>query len=381
MMYMIGNISRNFNRMLLDKVGTSAIEFALLLPVFIVLVLGVIEFGMYFVQSEIASNAINTVEQNLQRNAGFYSGMTPAQLTQTEKSLGSGLVSFTKPGNYLCVTSYTTAAAASSAPPCTSTTLNAGPPVGFPAGSAYYVAVRADLNNVSSFTPLGNFVSQIKKIKVADTSGSVEVNSLSTPKACTKDGYFLQYDPTKNPPWQCVPIGQIKGVDCTQPWQKMAFDGTTFSCVNVPYVFAGGVENPSTSNGGFWGKVGGVVNNDHAGVPWITGAPAPTAPQLDRTTLCKQIKFKVPAISIAGKIVAQGNLIYPTNVPAGGDGNWHSWSASFVYLDTGPTPPTASVYDGSAYLCIANSGNWIVNDTPATVASERISWTIIFIPN
>ncbi len=41
--------------------GSASIELALLLPLFIALCLGILEFGFYFVRDEIANNAVSNI--------------------------------------------------------------------------------------------------------------------------------------------------------------------------------------------------------------------------------------------------------------------------------------------------------------------------------
>ncbi|HEU5047490.1 MAG TPA: TadE/TadG family type IV pilus assembly protein [Rickettsiales bacterium] len=351
--------------------GSVAVEYAILLPAFIVLSLAVIEFGMYFVKSEITSSAVSSLAQAIQRDPS----LTNAQLQTLAKSYGSGLVKFQTGGNYICGRAYASAAVAQAATPCADTNFNVSDPTGT---GAYYIVISAALAK-SSVTPLGNFVKGAKNIQITQSSGVVQIGSI-VPKDCTKNGYFLQYDHTKNPPWQCVPFTQTgsgsTATDCSEPWQKLTYNSKTglFSCQNIPYVFAGGIAWPNTkASSSHWDGTGGIAP-DWAAAPWISSGYPTTLPY---ATICTHITFTVPADLPAGQIVAQGNLIYPG---AGNDGNWHDWAVSFVHLDTGPPPPTSSAYSGSADMCMASGGNYGPY-TERLVYSEHASWTIIFIPN
>ena len=60
------------SKFLKDNSGVAAIEFALILPVFIALMFGVIEFGIYLVKEQLVTNAVNTSSIAIQQNpSGF----------------------------------------------------------------------------------------------------------------------------------------------------------------------------------------------------------------------------------------------------------------------------------------------------------------------
>lgn len=360
----------------LNNDGAAVIEYAILLPSFVLLVLGAAEFGADFLKNEIANNAVNTVSQNIQNDPTFYSSLNSKQLATLEKSYGSGIIDFTKPGNYLCVQAFTTAAAAATAGPCTSTSL--APATPNPAGQAYYISVGATLPK-GGITPLVNLIGGVKQIQVARSSGSVQVSNNSPSITCNQAGYLLQYNPGQTQPWQCVPFNQSSsGTPCSQPWQKLTYNSSTssFSCVNVPYVFAGGVGWPTTQAGSnsFWDGTNGV-EEDISYASWVAAEfPGGAIPY---ATICTPITFTVPANLPAGQILAQGNLIYPG---ATNSGYWKSWAVSFMHLNYGSGPPTGTTpYSGSADLCMSNGGNY-ASGKPQ-VSSEHISWSLIFIPD
>lgn len=354
--YIPGKISKPF---IANNKGAAAIEYAIMLPIFLIMSLVAIEFGMYFVKDEITTSAVSSMSQAIQRDPT----LTNAQLRALAQTYGSGLIKFETNNNYICGRSYATVTQAKNSAPCTDTTFSVGIPAGVPQGSPYYVVLSAGLDKNNHITPLGNFIPAVNNIQVTQSSGTVQVGDM-VPPTCTGAGYSLQYDPTKTPKWQCVAFGQLpNGVDCSKPWTKLQYDANTgtFSCVNVPYVFAGGIAWPTThSPSTYW-------TLDETQVSWIPSG------WHDRITICKHITFNVPyGLPPGGKIIAQGNLIYPG---AGNDGAWHSWVVSFVHLDT-----PYSGGPGSAEMCMANGGNWILDNSNNTVASEHASWTILFIP-
>jgi|SRR5579875_478242 Flp pilus assembly protein TadG len=318
----MGNHVSGKMNILVHNHGASAIEFAILLPVFVILSLGVIEFGMYFVKDEIANNAVSTVSQTLQRNPGYYASLTPAQLQQVEKSYGSGLIDFTKAGNYLCVDSYATVSQAASAPPCTGTYFNTANPNAN--GTPYYIAVRANLPK-GTITPLGNFVSNVKNIRVAQYSGAIQVGNLIPP-------------------------------DCNQPWLKLGYDNVsqTYTCTKVSFVVASGSSNTRGP-----------------GTGWITEQGQSYGdPNQSHYTVCEfNVKFQIPSGLPPGILIPTGTVHYRSS------GAWDGWAVSFKNYNAPVGGGT-----GSMDICISDLGNWKVTP-PIGVGAEHVGWVVTFYPN
>lgn len=322
-------------KVLVDNRAAAAIEYAILVPIFLILSLGVIEFGYYFVRDEIVSNAVSTVAQTLQRDPNYYLSLTPSQLTTVVKSYGSGLVNFTQAGDYICVDAYKTAVEAASAPTCTSTHFNTSNPNPSPpsgtAATPYYIAVRADLKKVT-ITPLGNFVPGVKNIHVAQSSGAVEIGSLLPPKCGTG--------------------------------QPLTFDGTKFSCMKLtPYIIAAGIARPGSVNGK------GAISGSY----WETDKSHVYGDQ-HYLTLCKQgVTFTIPTGLPKGRLIAEGTLIYPG---ANDDGDWHAWTVTFNHMNLPVSGGT-----GSMDVCESSGGNWNRDNDIPGVGAENIAWTVTFIPD
>lgn len=338
-----------------DTRGVAAIEFALLLPIFLILCLGVIEFGLYFVKDEIVDSAVSSITLTLQRNPAYFDTMTTGQKNALIAGWGSGLVKFSpigsRTGNYICVDAYTTLAAAQSAPPCTDTHLNATNPNGAGSTMPYYVAVRADLKK-GPITPLGNFIPTVKNIQVKQSSGAVQVGSM-LPPVCNQLGESLQWNGSN---FVCVPP------PCTQPWQKLEPNGSGFACANVPYVIAGGVAQPTSTHSG--AGPGSYWDSDNS---FVYGSQS-------HFTLCERgITFRIPTGLPPGKLIAQGNLIYPG---PGGTGLWHAWTVSFTHMNLPLWGGT-----GSMDICESSGGDWTRDPYIPVVGAEHISWTVLFIPN
>lgn len=418
--YMLKRLTKN---LFCNQKGSVIIEYSILLPLATVFLLGVMEFGFYFVRDEVASNAVSSVTQTIQNNPGYYASLNSTQLAALEKTYGSGVIDFTKPGNYLCVQAYADPVSASSAPACTATNLVANSPNG--TGTTYYISVQADLPQ-GGITPLVNYVSRVKNIQVARASGAIQINTV-TPPSCSAAGHFLQYNPAQNPPWICSTVSNNNGSDCSQPWEKLILNSSgNYVCTAVPYVFAGGISNPTTSstNGAaispaVWSGHGTIMQDityntwggptgSDAGAStdtepfmsvwvtttaatygtttngdittWPSGTSTSTfngnqASAIPWSTLCEPVTFTVPAINCPGKIVAQGNLLTP--------GTWKSWVVSFVDLNL-PSLPTTSSYSASGWVCESSGANYQpYNDSNGhapTVAAEHDSWTIMYVP-
>jgi Flp pilus assembly protein TadG len=343
-------------RLLTNNSGLSTIEFALILPVFLLLCLGVIEFGLYFVKEEIADDAISSISLALQRDPTAFN-QPPAQLNALVKSYGSGLVNFSpigsNTGNYICVDAYLTQTQALNVAPCNNTHFNTANPNGANSTAAYFISVRANLKK-GTVTPLGNFIPVVKNIQIAQSTGAVQINP-AYPPTCPP-GEILQSNGTG---FICVDMG-ANPQKCSQPWQKMVWNGTSFDCINVPYVMAGGIVNPTNPGSGVWIGDQTYVNGS---TTWhYTYA------------LCqKGVTFAIPTgLPITGQIIPQGNLIYP--VGSGGNGDWHAWTVSFLNVNAPITGGT-----GRMDVCMDNGGNW-GNDQSTNIGAEHVSWSVIFIP-
>ena len=65
MSYIHSRIIRNFKH---STSGVAAIEFALIAPVFLLILFAVIEFGLYFVKTEMVERTVSHVDSSLQLN-------------------------------------------------------------------------------------------------------------------------------------------------------------------------------------------------------------------------------------------------------------------------------------------------------------------------
>ena len=139
---------RKFRR---DERGLSAIEAAILLPIFILIVMAIIEFGIYFVKYQIASRAVSTIADTIQKNPA---AATYALATQE----GLSFLDLKNLPNYICAQSYVDNGTATTGL-CTTGWVTS-PPAGVTAGTPYYVAIRAYAPHISitPFTALSKSV-------------------------------------------------------------------------------------------------------------------------------------------------------------------------------------------------------------------------------
>lgn len=342
-----------------NEKGAGVIEFAILLPAFMLLLLGVMEFGMYFVKDEIANSAINTISTTIQQDPTYYNSLSTSQLNSVLQSYGAGIVDFSKTPNYICVDPFPTVAQANAAlaSGCTNTHFNTTNPNG--AGNPYYVAVRSSVQR-GTITPMGNFIRTVNNMQVQRTSGSVTVGPLIPPK-CDKAGEVLRFDGTN---WICDNFYQT----CAQPWKQIEFNGGVPSCPDVPYEMAGGLASPSS----FW--LTDTTDNDFTGCGGSNCSKTRSLNNHDYTVCDPTMTWSIPSgLPSPGQIIIEGNLVYPNS-----DGSWHYWVASFEKLRAPVSGPT-----GSTEVCISNGGNWVngnANPKP-TIGTERISWIVTYIPN
>jgi len=166
-MTMLPLFASRLRRLKRTNSGVAVIEFAIILPILILIILGVIEFGIYFLKYQTASRAAAIVAGSIQAN--------PSDATIQTLALNSGMAfaNFAVSPNYICATSYTTQAAAS-AGLCTSGQWKTTMPTGGTAGTPYYVAVVAFIKQ-SAFTPGFTSLPDIKVpavFEVGATTGS-----------------------------------------------------------------------------------------------------------------------------------------------------------------------------------------------------------------
>jgi len=131
--------------------GNAAIEFAVILPILLLIMAAVIEFGWYFLRADADNRALATASTAIM--------VSPSSTSQAvANTYGTALVSFGRDGNYICAQAYQQQANASAY--CTSGTWNVTTcaDTGAPCTNPYYVAVKAYAAS-KSLTGLASMVS------------------------------------------------------------------------------------------------------------------------------------------------------------------------------------------------------------------------------
>jgi len=127
--------------------GASAVEFALVMPFLMLIVFGIIVYGMVFAQSLSLSNAARQAARS-----GVIDGTTCSQITQLSHD-AAGTVGMDGSAATVTITTGTSEASAKSNPVCT--TGGSPPPCkGTTAGTNVYVTLTYNTNPVVPFVPV-----------------------------------------------------------------------------------------------------------------------------------------------------------------------------------------------------------------------------------
>ena len=119
--------------------GVVAIEMAIVLPILILIIAAVLEFGLYFLKSQAASRAVSTASISLQQDHG---AVNSASTKTTMQNNGLGMMNLAAMPNFVCAKAYATSSAASSGS-CNAGDWETSEPTGVTVGSPYWIAVRA----------------------------------------------------------------------------------------------------------------------------------------------------------------------------------------------------------------------------------------------
>ena len=202
--------------------GMAMIEFAFVAPVLILIMLGVIEFGIYFLRYQTASRAAAITAASIQTNP------SDATIQTLAKNSGLAFANLAAAPNYICAMSYTTQNAASGGL-CTSGQWKTTAPGGVAAGTPYYIAVVAFIKQ-QSFTPGFNNLPDIKVSSVFTVGGNANLPICTTNQVLTStDG---------------------KTFTCSNPFPKITYVSGTAWGGSVPgpgYGVAQSVQCPATT--------------------------------------------------------------------------------------------------------------------------------------
>jgi len=197
--------------------------------VFIPLTFAVIEFGWYFLRSEITQRAVTNLSISLQQN----NKLTATDLDNLVGTYGTGLIKFSQSsgvdtGNYICVDAVDPGTPSPTAP-CTATVYNltpASPP--HVAGTPFNFVVRSSLAKGS----LTNLIPQLNNVQVTANSGSV--STAFSPPECSGAGKALQFTAGT---WSCT-----NPIPACGDGNKMRFDTSNQSWDCVAFVATGDID-------------------------------------------------------------------------------------------------------------------------------------------
>jgi len=173
--------------------GTAIVEFAILFPIFLLLISAAIEFGWYFITDETATRSVGIVSIAMQ-----YNPSDPNLQTMANNS-GSALIQYGQNGNYICAKSYASYSDAQNHL-CNSNDWNTGTPAGVSSGTPYYIAVKANVAP-SVFSLFGGFIYGLNRSAIVEAGASASSSnsgwvavpasySTSTPdQLCQSNGY------------------------------------------------------------------------------------------------------------------------------------------------------------------------------------------------
>ena len=143
------------NRLAKDNSGAAVIEFALILPVLLLILLGVLEFGLWFLRDQVVQRTTTTAASAIQQDP------TNPDTEADAYASGASFVDYTLTGNYICAKAYKLRDDAK-ANLCAAGDWATTTPTGVTAGTAYYVALVANVNQNSVTTMFSKYIPPIK---------------------------------------------------------------------------------------------------------------------------------------------------------------------------------------------------------------------------
>lgn len=219
--------------------GATMIEFAILMPVFILLVVAVMEYGLYFLKSLSASRALG---------AGAQALMVDPQDPRNQAIINAA-GGF---GDYeICAQSYLDHGSAEGGD-CIGTTFVTGAPTG--ATDDYYILLKASATTESVTQLFDEFLPDINErqvvkidmcaedsVRVVDASGAWQCKQAHAAQQCPSGEALAGFD--ANGDMICVPI-QAGGVNCIEkPWVGLGVNSCDANEFEIPGVSVGGASH------------------------------------------------------------------------------------------------------------------------------------------
>jgi len=178
-----------------DTRGAGIIEAAIILPIFVLLMFGIIEYGYYLVRSEMLARSVSTVALAIQNDPG-----DPSTTQALANNSGGGAISFGgTSGNYICAKAYKNLPSSNSTLCASGDWKTQASDAGVSAGTIYYVGVQATvpylpLTPSGSTFGLGNHVqSQIIQVGGSNNNTAVSGTTCGLRSAFCVRG-MMEYD-------------------------------------------------------------------------------------------------------------------------------------------------------------------------------------------
>ena len=165
--------NRNLKSFPASQSGVAAIEMAIILPLFLLLLISVIQFGIYFLKSEALSHSMITTTTALEKD------VNTTDLHNIALDSGSSLTSFRSGNNYICAQAHKSGTPAA---PCADrnvwnvTAANAG----VQDGTSYLITVSAH-SEFLKFSPVSDYlppITQTRDIPINPSIASAGFNTI-----------------------------------------------------------------------------------------------------------------------------------------------------------------------------------------------------------
>jgi Flp pilus assembly protein TadG len=150
-----------------DRSGIAIIEFALILPVLLLLLLGVLEFGVYFVKSQFVQRTVSGIANSVQLNA-----LDSVNIRSTAYNSSGSMFTYNDTVDaFFCAKAYGDLATAQSGM-CVQNEWFLDKPAGV-TGNTYYVAIQSSVKQ-NSITPMfASFLPPMKATAVVQVGAGV----------------------------------------------------------------------------------------------------------------------------------------------------------------------------------------------------------------
>lgn len=207
--------------------GAAIIEFALISPILILILLGVIEFGLFFYKDQTIQRAVNSAVNSIQSNP------TDPNLRNTLVNSIRNVVNFDANGNILCADSYATEAAAKSGLCRNTSIFMTSKPAGINSTDPYYIVLVSSVKT----NAISSLISKVLPQDIKSTTifrvdqVSTTATSKTTIANCNGPNQLLQTDGSGN--LVCGTLATSTPPNCTEPNKALHYNNGSYSCDTI----------------------------------------------------------------------------------------------------------------------------------------------------